>query len=507
MEDSIGHIGICSKKNEKELEMVQESHNINKIETLYIEEGDILEGITIEISKYDYVKLYILLIDEEEKRFFVNLISKMLFNQNKDNVFIENISKISSIYILYRDIINIDSNSLNILGRLSSILPQVQVTIEYFEGVEKEDIFKFMKLYYDMDAVSSGILHTGPKGYVPKELRDTVKNKGYVPEKFWYWDEESSILWKKLTNEEAYLFAEISRNLLHEAMEEVPWILARGNKYSSVDFVDLGVGTPQKDEIVLRGFDRYFESIYHGKNKGTISYYPVDISFPLLEYTLRWVLALESQQLQNTRLEIFPLIGDFDNIKTLPYQTLLRGKSEVKVISLLGNTLGNLNEIEFLRGIETLMDNNSYLLIDAEFHDNVKEEKIKGEYDHEAMYDFVFHPLELLGYKKGDYTKKFDVKLFDQGYIMWNKKIRNILMPLVKQLSTIPHSKTVAMFYKEKKDSKILLAWSTKYSRDSFEKTLQELGFDIVNNRPWRPVHSEFKDRYALYLLKKREIP
>lgn len=114
---------------------------------------------------------------------------------------------------------------------------------------------QFVKFYYDVEAVSRD-MEVGKFGFVPSDLRDSVLGKGFVPERFWYWDEESAILWHRLAAPSStYKLAELTTNLLRSAIPHVLDAIkgTAGIRSDSVDFVDLGVGTPEKDRIILRG--------------------------------------------------------------------------------------------------------------------------------------------------------------------------------------------------------------------------------------------------------------
>jgi uncharacterized SAM-dependent methyltransferase len=321
-----------------------------------------------------------------------------------------------------------------------------------------------------------------------------VQKRGFVPEKFWYWHEESSILWQKLTSKSSsYEVTAITKKLLNDNADKILNIIKSENKNSleSIDFIDLGVGTPEKDQIVISEIFKHFQDY----SKCNIDYFPVDISFPLIEYTIRWILRIKKEH-PDQNLKIVPILGDFEKINEADYQTIL-GENRVKLVALLGNTLGNLIEGEIFQKIHSILGEQGYLLVDVEYSDNIDDDELKKQYHTKEMYDFVFHPLELLGtFTKGTYEQNMFVTVSqpksDRGFINYHYgKGQSI------QVTSIQNSKIIGMFHKNG-DQEILMAWSTKYSRVDFEKYLKNW-FE-----PCKSWQEEGKSRYVLYLLKRK---
>jgi len=358
-----------------------------------------------------------------------------------------------------------------------------------------EEGLQFVTFYYDVEAVSRD-MEVGKFGFVPSDLRDSVKQKGIVPERFWYWDEESAILWHRLASPKStYKLAEMTTRLLKDSITEVLQLIkdAPETKSDTIDFIDLGVGTPQKDRIVL-------EAIVHAMHASTaVTFFPMDISFPLLEYTLRRVLPLRAQlergRSSSLKISIRPILGDFESLRQFEYQALL-ATDNTRLFALLGNTFGNLIEEDMMDCLATIMEDDDFLLLDAELVDDAKAHEITRQYYTDEMYDFVFRPLELLDFDKGTHDQHMEVELFE-GHeiecriIPWQgRKPRNLL----HRVSSVPESEIVAMFYKTNRGRQALMAWSTKYNKKHFEEFLGRR-FEICDQ--WR------KGRYAMYLLRK----
>jgi len=383
---------------------------------------------------------------------------------------------------------------------------QMQISYVPPPTQEYEPEFGFLGLHYDVAAISERISF-GEHGLIPQDLFDEVVERGLVPEKFWYWDEESATLWNKLAlPESSYDLVKETTALVKDNAEDVVKRVLQVNDRKAVDFIDLGVGTPRKDEALL-------EQIVSQSEEGSIvTFFPVDISFPLMELTLRRVLLQERDVLRpkerGITLRTKPLLGDFELLNLTRYQTFLRGHN-ARLFCLLGNTFGNLFERQTLGTLSGIMEERDFLLVDTEFLDDVENKELGKQYETQAMYDFVSHPLWLLeprleGLKRGN-VSSMNVEVLQERDPIARFKFRSRsrdgkLQRLHRaaraeeRLSDVSDSKVVAMYHVEHSDNKLLMAWSTKYRKPSLEAFLSEF-FDIC--------HSWLRNRYGMYLLKK----
>lgn len=358
----------------------------------------------------------------------------------------------------------------------------------------------FMRIYYDVGAVSMR-MEPGEHGLIPEDLRETVAKEGYVPEKFWYWDEESATYWQKLSRPRSrYELVQVTTQLVEANSREIAsklWEVM--GDLGAWDFVDLGVGTPRKDIALLGAI------CDQCRDDAELGYYPVDISFPLLEYTLRQVLPLQVRYRadKGLRLLIRPVIGDFEFLQRPDYRDVLSGPRP-RLFALLGNTLGNLVEERMLHALTSIMTEQDLLLLDAEFLGDRAPGEMVTQYKTEAMYNFVFHPLELLsdslGIKK-EFTKMRVDAVKDEPvrFHFWPRgtegRRKSRPQPSEVRLTSVPGSIVIVMKHAEDHKRSLLMAWSTKYERAGLERFL---------SRWFETLWAVEQGHYGLFLLGKR---
>jgi len=375
----------------------------------------------------------------------------------------------------------------------------------------------FIRVYYDLMAISTATKKTD-WGMVPTALIDEVHRTKCIPERFWYWHEGSTSLWHKLNNSNYELTRE-TKALLESNIKTITNALF---KERDVDFIDLGVGTPEKDEIIIKSL---INKMSGSSKDNQLFFFPIDISFPLIEYTLRRILQIKNDGSLSHPLTITPILGDFERLLETDYQELLSEK-RTKLITLLGNTIGNINEKDNFERISTLFGDDGYLLIDVEFCNNIKNDALRAQYYNQEVYNFVFHPLELIGeYDKGNYPNNFQQKMYvivldyenpqnsaDDASLKIIKKHKisfsdgtisftNNRVVSHQKITDIPKSKVVALFYKTNDNQLILMAWSTKYDEKEFENYLSHWYCVDQRKLKW----TDPSNRYGLYLLTRKK--
>jgi hypothetical protein len=454
-------------------------------ETLLLEELDV-ENQIIHWAHYDNIQLSLYITRDSSQELEEKLLDFLLSEKFIDNRYKINLSFVYDLG--YREI------ALDLFCKCKEKKIPIKDVISKENAISEEiprvkEIFDFLKVYYDVEAISSEIVR-GEVGFVPADLDKAVHKRGYIPEKFWYWHEESSILWQKLTSPKSnYRLTEETFDLLKKNFNNILEIIEKEQTLKTVeiiDFIDLGVGTPEKDALIIRN------TMECMKNGSRLVYYPVDISFPLIEYTLRWIIRIKKDRQSRNYLDIKPILGDFEKLNEVDYQTIM-GADRPKLIALLGNTLGNLKEDKSFDTISSIIGEKGYLLIDVEFSDDVDDTTLKKQYYTEEMYNFVFHPLELLGYEKGSFGGNMEVNVLAGGKILYDYGGNQRLT-----VSSVPGNKVISMLYRTPENKQILMAWSTKYCKRDFDEFVSKR-FKISGE--W---HDNSK-RYGLYLLKKLE--
>lgn len=366
-----------------------------------------------------------------------------------------------------------------------------------------------IRIYYDVDAISETLDINDSTGYeYPKAMEKDIIQHGYIDEKFWYWHPESTRLWRKLTFSEKYTVYQYTKLLLERYIEEIVNELFKSlGERSTIDFIDLGVGSPDKDKIIISKILERFNNSANNSNK--LIFYMFDISFSLILQTISHILPLKREMENPNQLDVIPIVGDFNDLSKWEYQELL-GESNPKLFTLLGNTIGNLLENDLLNNLSPYIQNNGYLLLDVEFHDGVSKKEIIGAYDTKEMFDFVVHPLRLVGkvrQQDKDAIHLYRVDLSESNQIEYSFGRRGSS----HSVSNIKGCKVISMKYREDQNREYLLAWSTKYGKIAFESHLHDLGFRTIQSYFYPDRQEEFgsnkNPRYGLYLLQKDISP
>jgi hypothetical protein len=296
----------------------------------------------------------------------------------------------------------------------------------------------------------------------------------------------------------------------------------------------LGIGTPEKDKIILTALMDKIKN----KAQSRIVYYPIDISFPLMEGTLKPILSLkgefDSDKQYQSSLIIVPILSDFDKLNRPSYQKILCG-DRPKLIALLGNTLGNFVEEDLFNKLKPILRGkcDGYLLVDIEFAENYSEKEHQNnllkQYENDAVFEFARNPLELLleGEKPNEVSRTVNDKI--QVHLETITKRKKVIewsygKTQSKIITSIPNSKVVYLLYKyhaqiapgfanssETSPQEILLLWSSRYTRSEFEKYVIDNGFEFceLDYKNLNDIDEQFTNCWTdknhqcgLYLLK-----
>ena len=216
-------------------------------------------------------------------------------------------------------------------------------------------------------------------------LKRHVLNGTRLPLEMIYAEELGALRWLDLKRSSKYTINELSTNFLQSKSEQIKEIL--GKKFLSIfpDFVSLGPGDGEKDLILLKSL---FSDLPEGK--GSLYYYPYDISLYMLSNAIR---SVANDSYLRKRIKIKATCADFRELDSLKY--VYNYRKEPNLLLLLGNTMGNQShEIEFLSHLRAGMYDKDILILEI---------RLINEYDMEPsgsdkLNKFNFTPLEVLGY-------------------------------------------------------------------------------------------------------------
>ena len=301
---------------------------------------------------------------------------------------------------------------------------------------------------------------------IKRELETNIYHEKEVDQKFLYWDVEAARRWGNLCASPAYELHHISKRLIFKHMTSIYNRIAGDSGQNAFDFVNLGVGSGEKDKDIL--------SILTGKAAPTVvKYYPIDLSFPMLQETIKYL-----GELLEKNIEVNCIVGDI--LKLHRYNNILRESDNPKLIAFLGGSLGNFREDDIFNEIYKFMSPQDYLILGVECIVGRGNGQLVEEYTGDELKDLVFGPLE--GYL--DRTEAL--------------KARGTFYCEVKQYGNIPNSRTIFMNCKFR-GSPITLAFSTKYDKASLMPYLVSKGFSILQE------FSDANDQCVKIVLKKRQ--
>ena len=381
----------------------------------------------------------------------------------------------------------------------------------------------------------------------PKQIIDSIIEDGKIPEKFWYWSQRSASLWKDLSSETgggAHTLIDATKELIKQKSGDIVREIFKNEKWkvaSDMSYIDLGAGDSEKEIEIIGALERqlssnpmYYDPIKKRKLIRTLHVIPIDISLVLITDARKPV------KRSKIRIRYMPVLGYFEKIKEyIKRVPALHGMREdtltqnPKLISFLGNTIGNIDNCEeLLEEINSLMTPNGFILMDfdpAEIYYRGRNEKkdagnlmwLEGEYGLDTKKQeirnktlkFVAEPLlHLVGeeYCNIENSIKIDseIQKIELGSEMietkrvvltyeYKKEDRenNVISKLI-EMYEMEHQHSEDAIETFRNREKIELAWSTKYPKKEFLAYLHSI-FEEVEN-------FEGEKGHVLCLMKKR---
>ncbi len=334
---------------------------------------------------------------------------------------------------------------------------------------EKIQFERLQKMYYDR-RINDQILNTDSK---------------IIDEKLWYLSDCSAHLWEKIVenSDGDYILCKELKYIAHMHLSDREKRLHIVNKNTAINYLNLGVGNIEKDKDIISEISKEIE------DNGTIYYYPLDISPKLLfENVCRFDDHINNGK-KKVNIHTIPMLGDISVLNAYNLSTiLLCNNTQNTIIACLGNTIGNFEENKFFDNISKLMKtlnkstgNKSKLLIDVQFISKINEnvnKKLCEIYDDELLKKFAYNAYSVHLPK---IAPSFDIA---KEYIH-SRLVTNSNQYAVNNgpISSIPNSTTVQIVFERSKINDgaedLILLWSSKYSRNSFELYLKEKGFKV----------------------------
>lgn len=271
----------------------------------------------------------------------------------------------------------------------------------------------------------------------------------YLPEKFFYWLPLSVQAWLDLCQaERPYKNFSRSYQLVSKYAAEVAGRTGGDN----VEMISLGAGQGDKDLLVLQALRA---------SGHTVRYRPVDSSQALLE--------LACARAAEAGFAMRGLKADVGNVLTA--EVLAASAEEPRLYLVLGNTLGVIDPLEFLKVLGVLLRHEDRLLVDGEIFD---EQATMVGYDNPVNRRFAFAPLASVGLEEGrDGTLVFESDQgAREGLHLVSKYFR-----AARELEIPVAGRRVALATGDE----IKMNSSYKYSRAVFQKLVSETaGFELL---------------------------
>ena len=366
--------------------------------------------------------------------------------------------------------------------------------------------------------------------FIPTGLPQTLFRNKIVDEQYWYWDEKGAALWLYLKDSKNYPFFTETYEVLQSNVAHIRDIVFERlsqDRSAAIDVVTLGVGSAEKELLIIRAIlDEYRRR--RVRVESPLYYIPLDISFPLLQNSIRIMFSDSGirEQIEKRNLVIRPILTDF--LRT-PGQ-LIATPNEAKVITALG-LLTNVSRTEALIALRNLMTDNMLLLIDAELIGGRTDNDLIKEYSGDEVSDFLYHPVDMLCASIPGESFRTEVKgrLSDVSYDCfkcYSRGAGKVIVDVVDDdnisaleakygvpeaairgfgsLSDSENSKVIVIIFKpeDKKVTPIILGYSAKYEYRELKECLTTSGFTIIEeylNNASEPTRSSF----GYFLLRK----
>ncbi|MFA5134454.1 MAG: L-histidine N(alpha)-methyltransferase [Patescibacteria group bacterium] len=290
-----------------------------------------------------------------------------------------------------------------------------------------------------------------------REFLECLKNREIIS-KFSYWGEEPTQAWLRFCRAAEYKTYPQGVSLLRKVSADI----ADRVGASRVNYISLGVGNGEKDAILLQW-------LY--KTSRLIRYYPIDISTDMIKAGLNHVFA----HFRNLPTTAF--VTDFKILDEIAQAETFR--RDRNFFSLLGNTMGNFNQVSLLNILRHSLDRNDYLLVGVSTRRERSQEtkadvnRIIRSYSNKASKEFAYSPLKKAGIKKSDGV--VDVE-FNRDPLY--PRLNRVDLFFCFRKNKTAHYCGQEIVYR--KGERILLYFSEKYYPDDLTFLFQDNGFRIV---------------------------
>lgn len=332
------------------------------------------------------------------------------------------------------------------------------------DGQRVEELSEWRDRGHWSKSIVDGTLYVG-HGYanldVKEEIFRSIKRGHVLPTIYAYLTNAGYHNWLRLTSDPTYKYYEDSISLISEHAEDLGGLVREAVGRDEIDLISLGPGDGKKDVALLKGL---VKTAFKGSD---LYYYPFDVNPSMISHAMTSTRGVRPSLKD---IQVKAILADFDSLPE--FSGIYQYRDAPNVLSLLGNTLGNLPEDrEFLEQqlYGQAMSPGDLLLLEVR---RVSESSLLTE----ANKEFDFGPLELLGIQ-------FDADLLRYETTDRYRSVPNTrtTMAIYKQVS-----------YEEEDFDDVKLALIREYDPAELEDVCEEIGFSVLSRE---------KNRSAAYLL------
>lgn len=194
--------------------------------------------------------------------------------------------------------------------------------------------------------------------------------------KYLYLGPHGAKAWIDVETSASFRIKSMARDLLKNYFQEIFDMVLEVSGEKAFDVVSLGTGTGHDDDFILEELRK--------KTNEEINLYLIDLSLELLQIGADYVNNNKAGTAYRDATQIHAICIDIEDLSTLQkYFNNTHKKNKFRLYHLLGLTLGNNNELDFLTKIAKGMSEGDFLLLSLDFClDRNKWEKFSiGSYE------------------------------------------------------------------------------------------------------------------------------
>ena len=316
-------------------------------------------------------------------------------------------------------------------------------------------------------------------GGVDDRLRELLNAGQPIPTYFAYLTHRGYFNWVRLTEDHRYGYYRAGVELCEANAEKLAGRILAAAGQPSIDLVALGPGTGAKDRALLSSLLTAGAAV-----NDAIYYYPYDVNPAMIVHAIGTVLGGHSE----AEIRVKGIIAPFDLLGLFSY--VYKDRSAPNVLSLLGNTLGNMgDDCEFLETVFTSgMWPGDLFLLEVRCHVDAAAGQAPG-IGEDAKKRFNFGPLEILGASYDDHRDLITIR---------RERSRSAVPDTI---TTVTRCERVRCGDRAWAD--VRLAYVHEYSEPALDAVIGDIGFTVVE-KYHRGVSGADAERVVLlYLLQK----